>query len=158
MEDSWAYDNGKIIQQFYDKELLEANDLSPGNFNGDGNGFKLGHDGGPHVLNNVVVWENAVQGIDVNGNGFGVEASNATVYNSGGDRFARTSSPVLVIVSRWHNISSRRFCRFSAGRVVRFDITLATDCHPYLELQYHCRRRARTEAPFPSCVREINCV
>ena len=83
VENSWAYDNGKIIQKFYDKELLEANDLTPGNFNGDGNGFKLGRDGGPHVLNQVVVWENAVRGIDVNGNGFGVEVSNSTVYNSG---------------------------------------------------------------------------
>lgn len=82
VEDSWAYDNGKIIQQFYDKELLEANDLNPATFNGDGNGFKLGQDGGPHVLNRVVVWENEVRGIDVNGNGFGVEVYNSTVYNS----------------------------------------------------------------------------
>lgn len=83
VEDSWAYDNGKIIQRFYDVDALEAGDLTPGNFNGDGNGFKLGRDGGPHVLNRVVVWENQVRGIDVNGNGFGVEVYNSTVYNSG---------------------------------------------------------------------------
>lgn len=83
VEDSWSFDNGKIIQRFYDVDALEAGNLTPGSFNGDGNGFKLGRDGGPHVLNRVVVWENQVRGIDVNGNGFGVEVNNSTVYNSG---------------------------------------------------------------------------
>ncbi len=93
VEDSWAFDNGKIIQQFYDKELLENSNLTPSNFNGDGNGFKLGQTGGPHVLNRVLVWENEVRGIDVNGNGFGVEVNNSTVYSSGRNwQFDETSS------------------------------------------------------------------
>jgi len=83
VEDSWAFDNGKLIQQFFDKDALEDGDLSAGNFSGDGNGFKLGHDGGPHVLNRVLAWQNEVRGIDVNGNGFGVTVSNSTVYDSG---------------------------------------------------------------------------
>jgi len=83
VEDSWAFDNGKLIPQFFDKDAQEDGDLSAGNFRGDGNGFKLGQDGGPHVLNRVLVWENEVRGIDVNGNGFGVTVNNSTVFNSG---------------------------------------------------------------------------
>jgi hypothetical protein len=83
VEDSWAFDNGQLIQQFFDKDALELGDLTAGNFNGDGNGYKLGQDGGPHTLNRVLAWENAVRGIDVNGNGFGVTVNNSTVYNSG---------------------------------------------------------------------------
>ncbi|TWT35935.1 Pectate lyase L precursor [Posidoniimonas corsicana] len=83
VEDSWAFDNGKILPRFYEVEQLESNDLNTDNFNGDGNGFKLGQDSGPHVLNRVVVWDNAVRGIDINGNGYGVEVSNSTVYDSG---------------------------------------------------------------------------
>lgn len=83
VEDSWAYDNGKLIPRFFTVDALENGDLSAGNFNGDGNGFKLGQDGGPHVLNRVVVWDNQVRGIDVNGNGFGVAVNNSTVYDSG---------------------------------------------------------------------------
>jgi hypothetical protein len=85
VEDSWAFDNGKIIPLFFEKELLELDDLDAdgGNFNGDGNGFKLGQDGGPHALNRVLAWENAVRGIDLNRNGFGVTVNNSTVYNSG---------------------------------------------------------------------------
>jgi hypothetical protein len=71
VEDSWAFDNGKLIPRFFNVDALENGDLTAGNFQGDGNGFKLGQDGGPHVLNGVVVWENRVRGIDVNGNGFG---------------------------------------------------------------------------------------
>lgn len=82
VEDSWAYDNGKLIQRFFEVDALEDGDLNADNFNGDGNGFKLGQDGGPHVLNRVVVWENEVRGIDVNGNGFGVQVNNSTVWNS----------------------------------------------------------------------------
>ena len=96
VEDSWSFDNGKIIQQFYDVDALEFGDLTTWNFNGDGNGFKLGQDGGPHVLNNVLVWENQVRGIDVNGNGYGVTVNNATVYNSGRNwQFDETSSETL---------------------------------------------------------------
>lgn len=96
VEDSWAFDNGRILPRFYDKELLEDNDLTPGNFNGDGNGFKLGQDSGPHVLNRVLAWENAVRGIDINGNGFGVVVSNSTVYNSGRNwQFDESSSETV---------------------------------------------------------------
>lgn len=96
IEDSWAFGNGKLIQQFFDKDALESSDLTTGNFRGDGNGFKLGQRGGPHVLNRVLAWENEVRGIDVNGNGFGVEVSNSTVYNSGRNwEFDETASQTM---------------------------------------------------------------
>ncbi|WP_146402265.1 right-handed parallel beta-helix repeat-containing protein [Pseudobythopirellula maris] len=82
VEDSWSFSNGRILPGFYEKELLEDNDLTPGSFNGDGNGFKLGQDSGAHVLNRVVVWDNEERGIDVNGNGFGVIVANSTVFDS----------------------------------------------------------------------------
>jgi hypothetical protein len=81
VEDSWAFDNGKLIQQFFDRDALEEGDLTAGNFNGDGTGYKLGQDGGPHVLNRVLAWANRV-GIDVNGNGNGVTVNNSTAYNN----------------------------------------------------------------------------
>lgn len=83
VEDSWAFDNGKLIQRFFDVDALEANNLTAQNFNGDGNGYKLGQDAGPHVLNRVLAWDNQVRGIDVNGNGYGVFVNNSTVYDSG---------------------------------------------------------------------------
>ena len=70
VENSWSFDNGFNVWGDTD-------------FQGDGNGFKLGQMGGPHVLNGVVVWNNAVRGIDVNGNGYGVKVFNSTVYDSG---------------------------------------------------------------------------
>jgi hypothetical protein len=71
VEDSWAFDNGKDIWNVGE------------DFAGDGNGFKLGETGGPHQLNRVLAWENAVRGIDSNRNGNGVMIKNSTVYNSG---------------------------------------------------------------------------
>lgn len=86
VEDSWSWGNGVYNATLFEaKDALEGggNDLTPGNFRGDGNGFKLGQDGGPHVLNRVLVWQNEVRGIDVNGNGFGVQVYNSTVFDSG---------------------------------------------------------------------------
>jgi hypothetical protein len=82
VEDSWAFDNGKILPRFYEVETLESNDMNPSNFGGDGNGFKLGQDAGPHVLNRVLAWDNQVRGIDSNSNNYGVFVNNSTVYDS----------------------------------------------------------------------------
>lgn len=54
---SWAFDNG-----------LDPG--GPGTFNGDGNGIKLGHDSGSHILANVLAVSNPTHGIDINGNGY----------------------------------------------------------------------------------------
>jgi hypothetical protein len=78
VDDSWSFANGFDI-------------WGVANFAGDGNGYKLGHDGGPHVLSNILAWGNAANGIDVNGNGYNYDAagnpttpngSHVEVYNS----------------------------------------------------------------------------
>ncbi|QEG36442.1 right-handed parallel beta-helix repeat-containing protein [Bythopirellula goksoeyrii] len=81
VEDSWSFDNGKLLPQFFDKDALEDNDLTAGNFQGDATGFKLGQDGGAHVLNRVLAWENK-NGIDINGNGTGVIVNNSVGFNN----------------------------------------------------------------------------
>ena len=81
VEDSWSFENGNLLPQFYAKDALEDNDLSTSNFAGDGTGFKLGQDGGAHVLNRVLAWDNRV-GIDVNGNGTGVVVNNSVGFSN----------------------------------------------------------------------------
>jgi hypothetical protein len=67
--DSWSFDNG------YDPG-------GSGTFNGDGNGIKLGHDSGSHILANDLAISNPANGIDINGNGYIYDASgNPTVPN-----------------------------------------------------------------------------
>jgi hypothetical protein len=66
---SWSFDNG----------------LDPGGtgaFAGDGNGIKLGHDSGSHILANVLAVSNPSNGVDINGNGYIYDANgNPTVPN-----------------------------------------------------------------------------
>ncbi len=81
VEDCWSFDNGKLLPQFFAKDALEANNLTAGNFQGDATGFKLGQDGGAHVLNRVLAWENR-NGIDINGNGTGVVVNNSVGFNN----------------------------------------------------------------------------
>lgn len=74
VENSWSFANG-------------FNNWNDSSFQGDGTGFKLGHDSGPHVLVNVLAWGNAHNGIDINGNGISDETglpngSKVGVYNS----------------------------------------------------------------------------
>ena len=69
------------------------NNFGDTNFQGDGNGFKLGHDSGPHVLQNNVAFGNRLNGFDVNGNSLndygpgivphGVTLDNNTAYDNG---------------------------------------------------------------------------
>jgi hypothetical protein len=67
--DSWSFDNG------FDPG-------GAGTFNGDGNGIKLGHDSGSHILANVLAVSNPAHGIDINGNGYIYDANgNPTVPN-----------------------------------------------------------------------------
>jgi autotransporter-associated beta strand protein len=78
---SWAYKNG-------------FNNFGDTAFGGDGNGVKLGHDSGTHLIQNVLVWGNRLNGIDINGNAtaielpaepitHGVTVENVTAYNNG---------------------------------------------------------------------------
>jgi hypothetical protein len=81
VEDSWAFDNGILLPQFLAKDALEKGDLNAGNFQGDATGFKLGQDGGAHVLNRVIAWGNN-NGIDINGNGTGVVVNNSIGFDN----------------------------------------------------------------------------
>jgi hypothetical protein len=81
VEDCWSFDNGKLLPQFYAKDALEKNDLTPSTFQGDATGFKLGQDGGAHVLNRVLAWGNN-NGIDINGNGTGVIVNNSVGFDN----------------------------------------------------------------------------
>ncbi|MCC7083790.1 MAG: right-handed parallel beta-helix repeat-containing protein [Pirellulales bacterium] len=68
--DSWSYRNG-------------VNLWNDANFQGDGNGFKLGRDSGAHFLTNCLAWENSNNGFDTNGNGYCVHIYNCTAYANG---------------------------------------------------------------------------
>ncbi len=84
VENSWSFKNG-------------FNNFGDSAWAGDGNGLKLGHDSGTHVLRGLAVWGNRLNGIDVNGNAtvdtsvsnpyiaiaHGVTVDNVTAYNNG---------------------------------------------------------------------------
>src|SRR5262249_4618679 len=94
---------------------------NPANFQGDGNGIKLGHDSGTHALKNLLVFGNPANGVDINGNAtalegdppevipHGVTVFNATAVNNGAKNFnfdedPTTASPPTAHILR-NNIS-----------------------------------------------------
>jgi hypothetical protein len=93
VENSWAFHNG----------IASVFNFTSG-YNGDGNGIKLGHDSGPHVLENMLVWGHPAHGVDVNGNAtqlegdpptiaHGVQIYNVTAANNGGRNFMFDENP-----------------------------------------------------------------
>jgi hypothetical protein len=94
--DFWAAANGVTVENCWSFKN-GFNNFGDTSFQGDGNGFKLGHDSGKHVLKNLVIWGNRLNGIDVNGNAtvdtsvstpyvaidHGVVVENVTAYNNG---------------------------------------------------------------------------
>ena len=74
VEDCWAFRNGDNI---WDDPLFEGN----------ANGFKLGHGAGAHVLIRCVAYDHRVHGIDLNGNTTGVTIYNCTCAESEGYNF-----------------------------------------------------------------------
>jgi hypothetical protein len=94
IENSWAFHNGR-------SSLFTG---VPGSFNGDGNGVKLGHDSGTHLIKGMLVWGNPANGIDVNGNAtqleddppivpHGVTILNNTAVNNGSRNFRFDEDP-----------------------------------------------------------------
>ena len=81
VDDCWSFDNGVLLPQFIAKDALENGDVTPNNFQGDATGFKLGQDGGAHVMNRVIAWGNN-NGIDINGNGSGVVVNNSIGFDN----------------------------------------------------------------------------
>ncbi len=90
---SWSFHNG----------LSTVFNVTSG-CQGDGNGIKLGHDSGTHVLENMLVWGNPAHGVDVNGNAtqlegdpptiaHGVQVFNVTAANNAGKNFNFDENP-----------------------------------------------------------------
>ena len=95
--DFWAAANGVTVDNCWSFEN-GINIWGDSSFTGDGNGIKLGKDSGAHVVQNMLVWDNPANGVDVNGNALdllyptdpiahGVEIYNVTSYNNGGKNF-----------------------------------------------------------------------
>jgi hypothetical protein len=110
VENAWAWKNG--INTFGDTA-----------FAGDGNGIKLGHDSGTHVLRNMLVWSNPANGVDVNGNAtqlegdpplitHGVQVYNVTSYSNGGRNFQFDESFAHILKN---NISFLGSTTFTSG-------------------------------------------
>jgi hypothetical protein len=90
---SWSFHNG-VASSFN----------NPVGFAGDGNGIKLGHDSGTHLLENMLVWGNPANGVDINGNAtqlegdpptipHGVKVYNVTSAMNGGKNFQFDENP-----------------------------------------------------------------
>ena len=80
IEGNWAFDNGYNIW----------GDTS---FQGDSNGFKLGHGMGAHTLTRNLAWGHRAHGIDVNGNESGVSIFNNTAYQNDSKNFNFDDDP-----------------------------------------------------------------
>jgi Pel9A-like, right handed beta helix region len=87
VENSWSFNNGHNL-------------WATSNFSGDGTGFKLGHDGGPHILAGVLAWGNAGHGIDINGNGYNYNGDTPTTPNG---------SKVLIVNSASYDNAKRNW-------------------------------------------------
>lgn len=74
VEDSWTFENG--INRWGDPD-----------FQGDGNGYKLGQGTGPHELVRVLAWDHPAHGVDVNGNETGVTVLNSSAFRNDGRNF-----------------------------------------------------------------------
>ena len=67
--DFWQAENGVRSSTLGRSTTAKAAVFNnPAGYLGDGNGIKLGHDSGTHVLENMLVFGNAVNGVDINGN------------------------------------------------------------------------------------------
>ncbi|MDB5326946.1 MAG: Pectate lyase [Phycisphaerales bacterium] len=90
--DFWGAESGVTVENSMSFKN-GFNTFSDTAWAGDGNGLKLGHDSGTHVLRNNLIWGNRLNGIDVNGNALddvgpnviahGVTIQNNTAYNNG---------------------------------------------------------------------------
>lgn len=74
LENNWAFRNGYNV-------------WDDPNFQGDSNGFKLGHGPGAHVLIGNLAWGHRAHGFDVNGNISGVTLYHNTAYQNRGVNF-----------------------------------------------------------------------
>jgi hypothetical protein len=118
---SWVFNNG-----------LASVFNNPAGFTGDGNGIKLGHDSGTHVLENMLIWGNPAMGVDINGNAtelenpdpedfipHGVQVYNVTAALNGTRNFNFDENPTTASPPTQHilrnNISYSGSTRIDAG-------------------------------------------
>jgi hypothetical protein len=67
--DFWEAENGvTILNSWVFHNGIASVFNNPADYNGDGNGIKLGKDSGTHALRNLLVWGHPANGVDVNGN------------------------------------------------------------------------------------------
>ncbi|HRK32812.1 MAG TPA: right-handed parallel beta-helix repeat-containing protein [Tepidisphaeraceae bacterium] len=118
VENCWAFHNGR-------SSLFQG----IGTFNGDGNGFKLGHDSGTHVLANTITWGHPTHGIDVNGNAtqlegtppliaHGVQIYNNTGFNNAGDDFYFDENPTTATPATSHVLRNNVSIRVSGNSLL----------------------------------------
>jgi hypothetical protein len=103
--DFWQAENGVTVTNSWSfHNGIAAAFNNPAGYQGDSNGLKLGHDSGTHVLENLLVWGNAANGVDVNGNAtqlegdpptiaHGVQVYNVTAAMNGGKNFQFDENP-----------------------------------------------------------------
>ncbi|HEX4412974.1 MAG TPA: hypothetical protein VH107_05045, partial [Lacipirellulaceae bacterium] len=89
---------------------------NPVGYQGDGNGIKLGHDSGTHVLENMLIFSNSANGVDINGNATQLEGDpptsiphGVTVYNTtaalnGGKNFQFDENPTTASPPTTHTL------------------------------------------------------
>jgi hypothetical protein len=102
---SWSFHNG-VASVFN----------NPAGYQGDGNGIKLGHDSGTHTLENMLIFSNSANGVDINGNATQLEGDppltiphGVTVYNTtaafnGGKNFQFDENPTLASPPTTHTL------------------------------------------------------
>ncbi|HEY2882039.1 MAG TPA: right-handed parallel beta-helix repeat-containing protein, partial [Pirellulales bacterium] len=114
--DFWGAESGVTVENCWSFHNAIASSFIgvTGTFAGDGNGIKLGHDSGTHVLKNMLIFGNQGSdgnGIDINGNAFadpgssgipsnpyiainhGVSLFNNTIFNNKGSNFHIDENP-----------------------------------------------------------------
>jgi hypothetical protein len=102
---SWSFHNG-VASVFN----------NPVGYQGDGNGIKLGHDSGTHTLENMLIFSNSANGVDINGNAtqlegdppttipHGVTVNNTTAAFNGGKNFQFDENPTLASPPTTHTL------------------------------------------------------
>lgn len=109
VEGNWAFRNGYNI-------------WGDTGYQGDSNGFKLGHGPGAHTLVRNLAWGHRAHGFDVNGNESGVTLYNNTAYQNAGVNYNFDDDPNEVELGPYvlrNNVS--------LGASVRMDASVADD-------------------------------